>query len=262
MPKPASNPSQPPDPAPVPETTPAPATTPRPSGDPAASRVLIYCPVIHSVVDLGALSRSVRSATHRVLGAEAWRRRVHTVEQMWNEIERLIAELELDPHQLRLYQDGLPICEHELEIVREMTYKGSRNHRILLRLHQQGAQLMGTESAPLLLQEYNLAKRLLAPPGAEIEAEVRDQLQGEASALLKARDRFIAERINATLAPGEVGLLFLGMLHDITPWLDADIEVAYPLGTPVGCDDFGSDEGDAASAEETADPPPAPRSPP
>jgi hypothetical protein len=205
----------------------------------APPRTLIYCPVIHSVVDLGALGKPVQSATHTALGAEAWRRRVHTVEQMWSEIERLIEAMDLEPARTRVYQDGLPICPHELEIVKEMTYKGSRNHRILLRLHTKGATLMGTESAPLLLQEYNLAKRLLSPEIEELDGDGRDAMQMHARMLLKARDRFIAERINATLAPGEVGILFLGMLHDITPWLDPDIQIAYPLGTPVGADGVG-----------------------
>ncbi|HYN77692.1 MAG TPA: hypothetical protein VES73_07860, partial [Lamprocystis sp. (in: g-proteobacteria)] len=194
---------------------------------------------IHSVVDLGALGKPGQSATHTALGAEAWRRRVHTVEQMWTEIERLIGAMELDPARTRVYQDGLPICPHELDIVKEMTYKGSRNHRILMRLHTKGATLMGTESAPLLLQEYNLAKRLLSPDLEELDGSGRDAMQTHARQLLKARDRFIAARINATLAPGEVGILFLGMLHDITPWLDSDIQVAYPLGTPVGADGVG-----------------------
>lgn len=212
-------------------------------------RTLIYCPVIHSVVDLGALGKPVQSATHTALGAEAWRRRVHTVDQMWTEIERLIEAMHLDPARTRVYQDGLPICEHELDIVKEMTYKGSRNHRILLRLHTKGATLMGTESAPLLLQEYNMAKRILAPDHlGGLDGDGRDALQMHARMLLKARDRFIAERINATLAAGEVGILFLGMLHDVTPWLDPDIQLAFPLGTPVGADGVG------APAQGEADP--------
>ncbi|RKT46123.1 hypothetical protein [Thiocapsa rosea] len=203
---------------------------------PDATRTLIYCPVIHSQVDLGALRAPVQSATHTAFGAEAWRRRVHTVEQMWTEIEQLIDGLDLDPTRTRLYQDGLPICGHELEIVKEMTYKGSRNHRILLRLHSQGATLMGTESGPLLLQEYNLAKRLLDPEQQGLDSDDRDALQIQARTLLKLRDFFIAGRINETLKAGEVGILFLGMLHDITPGLTSDIRVVYPLGKPVGSD--------------------------
>jgi hypothetical protein len=216
--------------------------------DEAEPRTLIYCPVIHSVVDLGALGTPVQTATRTAHGADAWRRRVHTVDQMWNEIERLIEAMDLDLKRTRLYQDGLPVCEHEFEIVKEMTYKGSRNHRILMRLHTKGATLMGTESAPLLLQEYKLAKRILAPDQGELDGDERDALQMHARELLKARDRFIAERINTTLAPGEVGILFLGMLHDVAPWLDPDIQVAYPLGTPMGADSVGAaSDGDRES---------------
>jgi hypothetical protein len=220
----------------------------------AQPRTLVYCPVIHSVADLGALGKTVRTATHAALGAEAWRRRVHTVEQMWTEVERMIAAMHLEPARTRVYQDGLPICPHELDIVKEMTDKGSRNHRILLRLHAAGATLMGTESAPLLLEEYNLAKRLLTMASDQDEDVDQNQDQGrsalqmQACALLKARDRFIAERINSTLAPGEVGILFLGMLHNITPWLAPDIQVDYPLGTPIGAAVV-----DAPTSDETAE---------
>lgn len=210
----------------------------RPGGA-SSSRSLIYCPVIHSVIDLGALGAPVQTATRSAFGADTWRRRVHTVDHMWTEIERLIDSMHLDFKRTRLYQDGLPVCEHELDIVKEMTCKGSLNHRILLRLHARGAALMGTESAPLLLQEYDLAKRLLAPDQGHLVHEDRDALQTQARDLLKARDRFIGERINTTLGPGEVGILFLGMLHDVTPWLDSDIQVAYPLGTPVSADAVG-----------------------
>jgi hypothetical protein len=221
-----------------------PTGTSAPSGqvDREVTRTLIYCPVIHSVVDLGALGKPVQSATNTAFGAEAWRRRVHTVDQMWTEIERLIEAMDLEPARTWVYQDGLPICEHELEIVKEMTYKGSRNHRILLRLHSLGATLMGTESAPLLLQEYNLAKRLLDPDLRDLDGDGRDALQLQARTLLRARDRFIAERINSTLGAGEVGILFLGMLHDVTPWLASDIRVAYPLGTPLGSDGVAESE--------------------
>ena len=84
-----------------------------------ASRTLIYCPVSHSVVDLGALGKPVQTATSTALGAEAWRRRVHTVEQMWNEIERLIEAMDLDPTHTRLYQDeiGRASCRERVYVL-------------------------------------------------------------------------------------------------------------------------------------------------
>ena len=40
-------------------------------------------------------------------------------------------------------------------------------------------------------------------------------MSGEAAAVLAARDRFIAQRIAATLQDNETGLLFLGAAHRI-----------------------------------------------
>ena len=40
----------------------------------------------------------------------------------------------------------------------------------------------------------------------------KGQQTSDSSALLERRDKFIARRINETLGPGEVGIIFLGML--------------------------------------------------
>jgi len=132
---------------------------------------------------------------------------------------------------VRLYQDGLPVCGREAEIVADLAQKGSRNHQLLLRLMAQGAILMGTESGELLLQEYQLARQALTsrtPRAAELAARRRSR--GEA--LLEQRDRFIARRIHETLQKGEAGLLFVGMLHAVERFLPKDIKVVYPCRRP------------------------------
>jgi hypothetical protein len=50
--------------------------------------------------------------------------------------------------------------------------------------------------------------------------------------LIERRDRYVADRINRTLGAGETGILFMGMLHEVTRSLEPDIQVAYPLGGP------------------------------
>lgn len=82
---------------------------------------------------------------------------------------------------------------------------------------------MGTESAELLVEEYQLAITAL---NAGAGGAGRRQLRS--AALLEKRDRYIAARINATLEPGEMGILFLGMLHAVEPHLKPDIKVVYP----------------------------------
>jgi hypothetical protein len=58
-----------------------------------------------------------------------------------------------------IHLEGLPVCGHESEIVADLARAGSRNHRLLLRLREFGAIIMGTESAELLVEEYQLSSK-------------------------------------------------------------------------------------------------------
>jgi hypothetical protein len=130
---------------------------------------------------------------------------------------------------VRVYQDGLPVCGHEREIVTELAAAGSRNHKLLLSLLARGAVLMGTESADLLVEEYQLASAALAAGRTPHAKARRDRLH---DTLLERRDRYIADRINGTLGAGETGILFMGMLHEVTRSLDPNILVVYPHRRP------------------------------
>lgn len=195
------------------------------------SRTLVYLPIIHTQADMGALKESVVRATLEKIGRAGLSRKTAAIDKVWAEIERAIAGLNLSFDRVRLYQDGLPVCGREMEIVTELAQAGSRNHQLLLRLLARGATLMGTESADLLVQEYQLAKQSLTarPPRAAGVAAHRRTLS---EALLQRRDQFMAQRINDTLQPGETGILFLGMLHALEPYLHKDVRVIYPLHRP------------------------------
>ncbi|HEY2104754.1 MAG TPA: hypothetical protein VGH29_03155, partial [Candidatus Binataceae bacterium] len=142
----------------------------------------------------------------------------------WTAIEGALAGLNLRYELVRIYQDGLPVCGHELRIVRELARAGSRNHRLLLAMHQRGATIMGTESAQLVVQEYQLAQQSMA--NAQPQGQPRAAEETVARSLLKRRDQFIAERINATLKPRETAIVFLGLLHSLRGMLAPDIEAA------------------------------------
>jgi hypothetical protein len=205
------------------------------SGDlDAPRRRLFHIPVIHSQAEMGSLSPAIQAMTVRRLGAEGWERNVSLIDNIWTRIEEAIDRWSLPCQQTRLYQDGLPVCGRELEIVSELAKAGSRNHQLLLRLKERGAIIMGTESADLLVQEYHLSKRLLAAGGSASAARWESRHGETRRVLLERRDRAIAERINHTLCRGEIGLLFLGMLHSVEGWLDRDIQVAHPLYPPPG----------------------------
>ena len=91
-----------------------------------------------------------------------------SVDKLWKQIRQMIDGLGLDWANVRLYQDGLPICDHEETIVRELANKGSANHQLLVELIDRGARLTGTESPQLLIEEYEFNCRIL---GERIEAQ-------------------------------------------------------------------------------------------
>jgi hypothetical protein len=201
------------------------------------NRSVIYIPIIHTSLDMGSLAESVRSEYVKRHGEEAWRRHVEIVEQMWTEIERNLDAMALDWGKCRIFQDSLPVCGHESEIVADLAQRGSRNHRLILKLMARGAVLMGTESPTLLLEEYREAIRFQAAP--KEPAAPRSGIRKDpvphpsrtpaepprASDLLRRRDQFVAMRIDETLAPGETGVVLMGLLHGLDRYLPRDIAV-------------------------------------
>jgi len=191
------------------------------------TRLLIWIPVIHTQADLGSVSESVRLLYTRRIGRQKRKEHIRAVDQMWRSIRGEIKRLDLDIGKVRLYQDGLPDCGHEEEIVRGLAQAGSQNHQILLGLVEKGAKLTGTESSELLMEEYRLARQVLTLLDRG-ETDKLTKFQDETSRIiLQKRDRCIAERIDRTLQVGETGLIFLGMLHSLEGLLPPDIHVTY-----------------------------------
>ena len=198
------------------------------------SRTLLYFPIIHTQTDMGALSEPIRKVTIQKLGERVWRQKINLVKKFWDDMESILDKLSLVYAQTRLYQDGLPICGKEQEIVTELEKKGSPNHQLLVHLMKKGATLMGTESADLLIEEYHFIKKILESGNVHDAMEIETRQKGASDRLLKKRDEFIAARIATTLQVAETGVLFLGMIHDISALLPADITVIYPMNRPLG----------------------------
>ena len=191
-------------------------------------RALIYFPIIHSHKDLGTLDKRVSD----LRTDEQADKYLDATEHFWKMIATTIEDLELDYSHLRLYQDGLPVCGKEQEIVAEVVESaGSQNFKLLQKLHQKGAVLMGTESPELLVQEHALMTQLLKP-GEPTEISLKT-----AQELLNKRDDYIAQRIDKTLQDNEMGLLFLGLMHNIEKKLPQDIVIIQPLGKPPRAED-------------------------
>lgn len=192
-----------------------------------ARRLLYHLPIIHTDADLGSLAPSLRA---RLPESELAARR-DAIDRFWDRTAAWLESIHIlqRGQPLRIYQDGLPVIAtpgvSESRLVADLAAQGSRNHQLLLLLESRGAVLMGTESAELLVREYELAKAAL--DGRALQDPRRES---RARAILELRDRFIAERINATLPAGAAAVLLLGALHDPSPWLAPDIELQHPLG--------------------------------
>jgi hypothetical protein len=176
---------------------------------------------------MGTLGSSVSRAKVSAFGQRRVEQAAAGVQKLWDRIETIVS---------KLADNGLPVCGREREIVAELAEAGSRNHGLLLKLQARGAVLMGTESPELLVEEYQVALAKFAPGAAAGAGKHRDRLRHD---LIDRRDRYVAERINSTLLPGETGILFMGMLHKIARWLDRGISVVYPLPPGGGKQEAG-----------------------
>ena len=188
------------------------------------ARRLICVPIIHTPADLGSLHGAVRRIHEQRGGASVWQERVRQIDQLWRSIRTSLLRLELDWSCVLLYQDGLPVCGEEKRIVQDLARTGSANHRLLLELMARGARLIGTEAPALLIEEYELNRQLLLNRPAE-ERGLESEIQALSSDLLDRRDAFVARRIDETLSSGQIGCLFLGLMHSLQGRLPADISV-------------------------------------
>jgi hypothetical protein len=186
---------------------------------------------------MGTFARSVMQDTENKVDFQSWLDKTEFVSRFWLDVENTVFnELSLQFERTRVYQDGLPICDKEENIISDIAGMGSPNFKILMRLKEMGATIMGTESASLLIEEYQQAKLIQKISAASCSSETLTAIekQKEVSALLlKKRDTFIATRIDQTLLSGETGILFLGMLHNPVEFLSSDIQVRYPIGNPL-----------------------------
>ncbi|MBU4345752.1 MAG: hypothetical protein KKH29_00310 [Candidatus Omnitrophica bacterium] len=187
-------------------------------------KTLTYVPVIHTSADLGSLAREVTKRGIAALGEEFWMRHKTTVECFWDIISDYFESQEASG--AKIYQDGM-VAEGEIgqKIIEEGLNLGSRNYELVDSLLKRGAILVKTEDFNLVKEERD---RLLAITEAKsiskkIAAFIKYKLLK--NKLLNKRDRFIADRINATLNQGEKGILFIGAYHNVKDWLSRDILV-------------------------------------
>ena len=181
---------------------------------------------------MGELSPVLKESYLKKMGLQAWKRKKLLIQAYWNQVSDCVNNLNLPFTKTKIYQDGLPYSEdgNEIELVEKMAASGSLNHILVKKLITRGATLVGTESPDLLIKEYNIAIQSIE---SQISPDQDIDIKNQGEQILKQRDEFIAKRISETLNPGEVGVLFIGMLHNVIPLLDKDIEVEIPIAPVV-----------------------------
>jgi len=183
---------------------------------------LLYVPIIHMEADLGSVAPIIDQRSSQMCGRERWNQHKKAVSSFWDSIANYFDRL--SPSNLKIYQDGLMI-DGKLgkKIVEEGVKKGSKNYQILLRLMEKGAEIRKTEDIHLLKKEYDSLIKLsqTKSPIEKTLAYIGYKLRK--NPLMEKRDKFIAERINETLKDGEIGVLFIGVHHNVLPQISQDI---------------------------------------
>lgn len=218
-------------------------------------RQLSIIPIVHASADLGSLAFSASEAKSRAeeIGKKVLSSRC--IDTFWQELKLGIKTWEQDFRSLYVFQDSLPVVSSnqessvepesatnvELSIVRELAEKGSQNHAIVEWLVSEGATLVGTESPPLLVAEYEAMKKILDASVSNSEGDIAESMASsvDIDSLREQRDTFIAQRIDACLPVDGSGILFIGLSHKVEPHLSTDISVSYPFGKPKGAETAG-----------------------
>ncbi len=175
----------------------------------APGRVLVVLPILHTQADLGRAGESENQA----------------IERFWELVKGWIESVDLPWEQVQVYQDGLPADDSDKVVqgvIDRVAAQGSVNFKLLCSLRESGASVLGTESPPLLQEELSLQQQL-------VRSGDNTELRERFADLTLRRDRFIAERIDATLPEGGIGLLFIGVSHSVEPQLPESIQVVHPI---------------------------------
>jgi hypothetical protein len=189
-------------------------------------RKLIVVRIVHTPADMGSMKDGLERDGISKIGRQRWEENQRKIDNFWDEAESEVLSLDVDSSKIRVYQDGLPVAgELGERIVRETADRGSRNYDIIAKLMDRGARIEATESPELLRQEYGFIKGFVEAKSPEERAAAEERYDRVKDELMNKRDSFIAQTIGSTLKEGEVGLLFIGALHNVVPKLDKDIEV-------------------------------------
>jgi hypothetical protein len=187
-------------------------------------RRLYLVPIIHMSADMGSIAPALDKGAADTLGPELLQRHRDTVSGFWDSLDRFFGSLGVK--DFKVYQDGLVVDGEEgLKIVKEGIKHGSKNYQLVGELLKRGAVLTKTEDLPLVKREYGYLTKIAYSKSLKEREVAALRYRLAQSRLLRQRDSYIAQRINATLREGETGILFIGANHDVAPGVARDIVV-------------------------------------
>ncbi|MBI4231962.1 hypothetical protein HY605_01915 [Candidatus Peregrinibacteria bacterium] len=190
---------------------------------------LIYVPVLHTQKEAGEILLSLKGDGAAIPSELSSAEQEKSIQEMWEGIYEKIRNLNITYSSIRIYQDALPVCEREKEIVEKLSQKASFNHQLILELLKKGARLEGTEDPDLLIKEYDNLTQLISKSSVSIQG-YKDSLgeyMDKTMKLMGQRDAFIAQRIKSTLKEDEVPLVFMGVRHELEKLLRQDFVINY-----------------------------------
>ena len=187
-------------------------------------RTLIYVPIIHTSADLGSIAKDVTERAIAGLGVEVWQNHRKTVDGFWEAVSHYFDSLNVSG--VKIYQDGM-VAEGETgeRIVKDTAKAGSKNYELVSRLLKKGAVLVKTEDFKLVKEECDWLFKITRAENLAGKLIGFIKYKLVKNTLLSIRDKFIAGRINKTLAIGEKGIIFIGAYHNIKKRLHKDIQV-------------------------------------
>lgn len=191
---------------------------------------LIYVPIFHTQKEVGEILLSLKGDDAARPADTSLAEQEKSLKEMWDGIYEEIREMNISYLSIRIYQDALPVCGREKEIVEKLAQKASPNHQLILELLKKGANLEGTEDPDLLIKEYDILNQLISKVSVPIQSyrdSLKEEYKDKTMKLIKQRDAFIAERIKSTLKEGEIPLVFMGVRHELEKLLQQDFIINY-----------------------------------
>lgn len=189
-------------------------------------RELIHYGIIHSYSEVGRPKE------------KAYLPREGLYQQLWDGINKELDKMYFrNFSKVRVYQDSIPkdsffyTYGDNWRIVNDLKDK-SQNMETLAKLLERGAIVEGTESDLLLslhgvfAHKWNSIAIFCQKHPSLPKTWIKKVLDGIDLLIIQERDKQVAKTIRSTLEEGELGILFMGLDHEVYKYLPKDISIS------------------------------------